>query len=299
MQYAKAGDFYFPLSNNTMTVQNLKSTFITSLAPLYDASEAAAIFALCTEYVLHTSPHDPYTVITEDQFIQLQQLLSELQKGIPVQYVTGQAYFWDTFYKVSPATLIPRPETEELLFWIQQDSYTLPRQNIRILDIGTGSGCIAITAKKIFPEAEVAALDISPEALEITAYNARTQHLVITTIQHNILDCKEEFSGHQKWDMIISNPPYITTEERVAMHTNVLQHEPHQALFVTNNDPQQFYRAIGTYAQQHLSTGGTVYLELNALFALQTAALFKEMGFHTQLRKDMQGKDRMLKAWRC
>ncbi len=280
-----------------MNIQDLKAIFITSLESLYDASEAEAIYALCTEYVLGAPRSAPHTVLTEDQQAELRRLLSGLQEGTPVQYLTGQAYFWDAFYKVSPATLIPRPETEELLFWIQQDSAALPRRDIRVLDIGTGTGCIAITAKKIFPEAEVYALDISGEALEIAAHNAGAQGVDIRLIQDDILLHAAQ-AGQQQWDIIISNPPYITIAEKAAMHRNVLEHEPHQALFVTNDDPQQFYRAIAAYAQQHLRERGAVYLELNASFGQQTADLFRDHGFTTRLRKDMQGKDRMLKAWR-
>ncbi len=280
-----------------MTIQDLKAIYIASLGSLYDASEAGAIYDLCTEYVLGTSRSAPHTVLTEDRQAELQRLLSGLQQGIPVQYLTGRAYFWDAFYKVSPATLIPRPETEELLFWLQQDSAALPRRDIRVLDIGTGTGCIAITAKKILPEAEVYALDISGEALEIAAHNANAQGVDVRFLQDDILQ-PAPHAGQQKWDIIISNPPYITTAEKAAMHRNVLEHEPHRALFVTNDDPQQFYRAIAAYAQQHLHDRGTVYLELNASFGQQTATLFREHSFTVRLRKDMQGKDRMLKAWR-
>ena len=281
-----------------MTLQELRSIYINTLASLYDSSEATAIFEICTEHILHTQRPPSLSVLTNEQVVHLEHLLTELRKGVPVQYVTGTAYFWDTFYKVSSATLIPRPETEELLFWLQQDTLIHPYTTPHILDIGTGTGCIAITAQKILPDATVSAMDVSEAALAITQHNAASQGVAIHTIHDNILE-PSPYMLQQKWDIIISNPPYITVAEQATMHPNVLENEPHQALFVTNNDPQQFYRAIAGYAQQNLHNQGTVYLELNALYARETATLWEDMGFSTQLRKDMQGKDRMLKAWRA
>jgi release factor glutamine methyltransferase len=276
-----------------------KNAFRNTLQHLYDVSEIDAIFHLCLEVITGDRSVPLEHLLSEEDGVQLQTFLEKLATSIPIQYILHKAYFWDSFYKVTPHTLIPRPETEELLYWLQQDVQKgiINKSKSQILDIGTGSGCIAITAKKILPEATVYALDISEEALQIAKENALIQQQEIYYIQDNILK-PTSIVLQKKWDILLSNPPYITLAEKQEMHTNVLAHEPHHALFVTNNDPQQFYKAIVHYALTHLNTGGCIYIELNAIYGKDTQLLFQDAGFETHIKKDMQGKDRMLKAWK-
>lgn len=280
-----------------MTIQDFNNVYQSALASIYDAGEVNAVYNLCMEATLGTTVYSNTTPLTKEQEQALKSYLEQLKQSIPVQYVLGQAYFWDGFYSVTKDTLIPRPETEELLFWIQKEQASNHAPSpLHILDIGTGTGCIAITAKKILPHAAVTAIDISEAALAVARKNAAKHQVDITTLQADILHPTEQLLAH-KWDIIISNPPYITQEEKAAMHANVLAHEPHAALFVTNNDPQQFYKAIAAYAQATLSPSGVIFLELNANNALETLKVYNHVGFETEIRQDMQGKHRMLKAW--
>jgi release factor glutamine methyltransferase len=268
---------------------SLLATYFQTLQHLYDTSEIEAIFNLAVEYI-----DDNASTITNGALF-LTQTLTKLQTGKPIQQILGRAYFWDAFYKVDENTLIPRPETEELIDWIKKTYQHQRNEAINILDIGTGSGCIAITLKKLFPYAEVIGLDISIEALTIAKENASIEGQYITFIQDSILNYKHTLLNN-KWDIIVSNPPYITVEEKDDMHENVLAHEPHTALFVTNGDVQQFYKAILNYSQQHLKDNGSVFLELNAQFGKETAQLYESYFRNVILKQDMQYKDRMLHA---
>lgn len=280
---------YFFTIMSTPHDQNIQDFLAAQLSDLYEMSEAQAIIALLLEAFaidINTNAncidHNIYAVA-----------MSQLKSGKPVQQIIGQAYFWDRFYKVNEHTLIPRPETEELLYWIRQMQY----KNIQnIIDIGTGSGCIACTLKLFFPEANVYALDISADALAIAQTNAANNNLDIHFIQGDILS--DICSDLPLFDLIVSNPPYITDAEKTAMHKNVLEHEPHSALFVTNDDPLQFYKAIASFSDKHLAENGHIFLELNKDYGKATQLHYKALGYNVELRKDMQSNDRMLKAWK-
>jgi release factor glutamine methyltransferase len=196
---------------------------------------------------------------------------------------------------VDENVLVPRPETEELVDWVIKYCQSQGLTNLSILDIGTGSGCIALALKKHLPKSKVTAIDISMGALHIAQKNAINLGLEIDWVQGNILN-EEEWGSLPEFDIIVSNPPYITLPEKESILPNVLRYEPHQALFVTDEDPQQFYKAIETFAQQKLQEEGIVFMELHRDFARDTQTYYDHKNWQTTLRKDMQGNDRMLVA---
>ncbi|MBP5377595.1 MAG: peptide chain release factor N(5)-glutamine methyltransferase [Bacteroidaceae bacterium] len=229
-------------------------------------------------------------------------LLSRAQAiagGTPIQHILGYAYFMGMKLKVNPSVLIPRPETEELINWVLE---TTPAPS-SILDIGTGSGCIAIALKRALPQAHVTALDISPEALTIAQENARNNNADIDFLQYDILNSQLSTLNSQlstlnsQLSTIISNPPYICRSEADEMDKNVLDHEPHLALFVPDDDPLLFYRAIATQALHLLIPGGKLFFEINRRFASELQLLLHSLGYSDIiLRTDQFGNKRMIKA---
>jgi release factor glutamine methyltransferase len=217
----------------------------------------------------------------------------ELLKGRPLQYVTGVAWFAGQDYKVNEHVLIPRPETEELVDWVVADCKDKPE--LSILDIGTGSGCIPISLKLGLPAAVVTSCDISADALRVAKENARNLKADVTFIKTDFLNQKMWYN-FAKYDVIVSNPPYIPRSEYEKMHTNVRDHEPEIALFVANEDALVFYRNIAEFAKEHLNEGGNIYCELHKDHAEETERMFKVKGYSTELRADMNGNLRMLKA---
>ena len=220
----------------------------------------------------------------------LENIVKRLSQKEPVQYVLGQADFCGRTFSVAPGVLVPRPETEELTKWIIRDEkesgFSLPC----ILDIGTGSGCIAITLSQELPQAQVSAIDISPQALAIARENAERLGAAVDFRHQDILDSPF-------WDIIVSNPPYICEHEREDMEENVLRYEPSQALFVPDHDPLLFYRAIGEYAVKMLKEGGRLYVEINRAYGRETARLFQHLGLRDIIvRKDLYGNERMVRC---
>lgn len=221
--------------------------------------------------------------------------LKRLQQQEPIQYIIGQTEFYGLPFKVQTGVLIPRPETEELVDWIIQNH---PPQPLHLLDIGTGSGCIAVTLAKHLPQAQVSALDVSPQALSIAQQNAELNQVNIRFIQENILAPSALDVADQSLDVVVSNPPYVTPAEKAQMHTNVLAHEPELALFVPQDEPLLFYEAIAQFAQQKLKPKGALYFEINELFGQATQAMMEQKGFtNVEIKKDMFGKDRMAVGW--
>ena len=266
------------------------------LAPLYGDGEAKAIARLVFEVRFGLSMSD--ICLGKDT-----QLSANNQKGIadrlleqePIQYVLGQANFCGRTFMVNEHVLIPRPETEELCQWINSQDAS-PR--VRLLDIGTGSGCIAITLAAMYPKAEVTAWDISPEALEVARENAKRTHVNVSFEQIDILHLPSNLL-HQTYDLIVSNPPYICNKERACMEANVLEHEPHTALFVPDDDPLLFYRAIAQYGQTALEPEGWLYFEINPLYAQPLSDMLHMMSYHDiELKLDQYGKQRMIRAKR-
>ncbi|MHA4895680.1 peptide chain release factor N(5)-glutamine methyltransferase [Pedobacter sp. PWIIR3] len=280
-----------------MNLKDLLSHFKEELNGVYPESEVVFIFYIVVEHISGWKRAEAYSRSVEEipaeQVAVFQQMVNQLKLNIPLQYVIGEADFYQLKFKVDASVLIPRPETEELVDWIislQKDKQTQPTQT-RILDIGTGSGCIAISLKKNLPESVVSALDVSESALEIAIANAETNHVHINFISADI----RGFSSKEQFDIIVSNPPYITVREQSDMHQNVLAHEPHLALFVDDENPLEFYEAIATYALSALKPNGLLFFEINSAFGIQTVDMLNRKLFkNIVLRKDMQGADRMI-----
>lgn len=233
--------------------------------------------------------------LTDEQEFLLKKYCTELQQHKPLQYILGYTYFMKMKFFVNENVLIPRPETEELVDWIVQ-SIDDKNKKHSILDIGTGSGIIPVSIKKNLPAAGVFATDISEGALLIAKKNADTNHANIHFQQADILN-ENEWTAFSMFDIIVSNPPYIRLLEKDEMDNNVLNYEPHLALFVNDEDPLLFYRKITRFAKQHLNNNGFLYFEINEAFGNETVQLLQENNFcEITLKKDMQGKDRMVKA---
>lgn len=266
-----------------------------TLEPLYGNGEARAI----TDYVLDVcfglSKADimcgAVDEMTAEKTAELNKIFGRLMEGEPVQYVLGRAEFSGRWFNVRPGVLIPRPETEELCAWITADSKA--SGSPKVLDIGTGSGCIAITLQLDMPESKVTAWDISADALDVARENAQQLGANVNFVKLDALNAKPE----GEWDVIVSNPPYICEKEKKDMAVNVLEHEPHTALFVPDADPLLFYRAITRLAVQTLNKGGRLYFEINPIYADDTCHMMRAEGMTAvELRSDMYGKQRMAKG---
>jgi len=280
-----------------MKTGDLEKQYIFELTHLYDQEEAKSLFGLAVESVLDISPvklkmmKDSF--LDNDQIQKILQVLSELRQGKPIQHIIGEAHFYGLVFKVNQNVLIPRPETEELVDWITNDYQGLSLSDLNILDIGTGSGCIPISLKKNIEHAKVSTLDISPEAITLAKENAKLNEVNIEFMNVSIFD----FSSELKFDVIVSNPPYIRDLEKMEMHQNVLEHEPHLALFVSDERPLIFYEAIADLAICNLKANGALYFEINEYLGEEMLAMLDLKGFtKLELRADMQGKPRMLKA---
>lgn len=281
-----------------MTLQEARIQLQSALSTAYETREAANITDWILEHLtgLTRSARLVKTaeLLTTAQETLLNNYIPDLLNHRPVQYILGESWFHGLRFYVNENVLIPRPETEELVNWIIEEHKN--DTTLHILDIGTGSGCIPVTLKKALPQATVYACDISEGALAVAKRNASELKAEIHFIQQNILDASL-WKHLPKVDIIVSNPPYIPENNKQAMHANVLEHEPHLALFVSNDDPLTFYRAIAELSQEKLSTNGEVYAEIHEDLGAATLALFQEKGFgRVTLRRDMQEKDRMIKA---
>ena len=290
-----------------MLLQEFKTYFSSQLSTIFPQTEIDSFFFLLIEDRLNLQRIDtvlqPDFLIAMEALQDLKDITKRLQNQEPIQYILGKTIFYGLPFLVDTHTLIPRPETEELVEWILQD--TKDKTPIEILDIGTGSGCIAIALVKNLPNATVYALDISKEALAVTTQNATHNNVKVTCIQANILDAKNlnhvisQRTTHNdvKLDIIDSNPPYVRELEKKEINKNVIENEPHQALFVTDENPLLFYKKIADLGKQHLKKEGTLYVEINQYLGEKTVEMFKEKGFkNLQLKKDFFGNDRMIKA---
>lgn len=236
------------------------------------------------------------TPLTEMQESQLHDKLQALAAGIPIQYVLGEAWFFGLPFFVGPEVLIPRPETEELVSWILEDSP--PDAHLTLLDIGTGSGCLAVALKKHRPNFQVIALEYSTAALHTARRNADRHDTPLTMLQADILD-PATYSQLPRLDILVSNPPYIPQREKPTLQRQVRDHEPDEALFVPDEDPARYYKAILDTASAKLAPGGSVYVEIHADHGDTIATLFRDRGFSpVTLRKDLSGRDRMIRGRR-
>ena len=313
-----------------MTMHEAQQQLQTTLYQLYDNREAATISDWVMEHVTGMRKIDrimhKQSLLSPDRLTLLQQYTSELLTHKPVQYVLHEAWFCGMQFYVDENVLIPRPETEELVEWVVEEvgskkyevrntepkvgdrkskvgnhkgegsSYLLPPTSyFSILDIGTGSGCIPIALKKKIPQATVYACDVSEGALAVAAKNAAAQQTAVHFLNADFLDAAT-WPTLPAVDIIVSNPPYIPHHNQNSMLQNVLAYEPHLALFVPNEDPLLFYDAIARFAQQLLLPGGCIFAEIHEDLGEKTKALFESKGFTAEVKKDFQGKDRMVKA---
>lgn len=266
------------------------------LEDIYNRNEIRTLLQMMFEHFLGWSvAHllvSKNATINQSDLLKLNFAIKDLRAGKPIQYIIGSTEFCNLTLSVSPHTLIPRPETAELVYLIADKEKE--RQPQYILDLCTGSGCIAIALAKAFPAAKVFATDISAEALAVAKKNAECNKAEVSFVIADIL--REENPAGESYDIIVSNPPYVREMEKVMMNRNVLDYEPHIALFVPDGDPLMFYRHIAEFASKHLRTGGKLYLEINEALGNETAALLEKQGYRPIIHKDSFGKDRMIEA---
>jgi len=277
-----------------MNFKELKHHFIQEIKPNYGEEEASFIFYIALEYLTNWGRNEFIRLtnepVEEAKELAFKNIISELKSGRPIQYIIGETIFYGLNFKVTPAVLIPRPETEELVEWVLHKTNDA-KGLLNVLDIGTGSGCIAITLKKYNKNMEVFAFDVSHDALAIAEENAGLNDVQVNFIEADILN----YSSHNTYDVIVSNPPYIKEEEKADMHTNVLNYEPHLALFVEDSRPLMFYIAIADFAKKNLRQDGYLFFEINEFLPLETMDMLSDKGFkNIELKKDMQGKSRMI-----
>ncbi|WPV01597.1 peptide chain release factor N(5)-glutamine methyltransferase [Mucilaginibacter sp. cycad4] len=284
-----------------ITIKDVFEDYRQQINGVYDINETEAITLLVVAEVTGLSRASvkafPERELTAEQSERMKNILAELKTGKPIQYIFGITEFYGLPFKVNPYVLIPRPETEELVEWILEGERLKAKgERFSVLDIGTGSGCIAISLKKNLANADVFAIDVSEGALETAKENAVLNNVKIDFMQADILNIKSGSEGVQ-YNIIVSNPPYVTLDDKKQMHGNVTDFEPHTALFVPEHDPLIFYRAIADFALSNLIAGGLLFFEINENLGKETIELLIGKGFkNTELRKDMSGRDRMVKA---
>jgi release factor glutamine methyltransferase len=280
-----------------MKIKEYRTQFIQELTPIYDAGEAENFFYLILEEKNQLKRIDlalrPELDFSEEEMVVWNSILEQLKKEIPVQYLLGKTSFYGLDFEVNENVLIPRQETEELVEWIiESQKSKVKSQKIRILDIGTGSGCIAISLAKNIPNSQVYAIDVSEKALATANKNAELNNVKVKFINQNILETEDL---RQQFDIIVSNPPYVRNLEKEEIKKNVLDNEPHLALFVEDNDALIFYRKIAELAQKNLSENGQLFFEINQYLGKEMIELLEKMNFkNIELRKDIYGNDRMI-----
>ncbi|OOG68864.1 peptide chain release factor N(5)-glutamine methyltransferase [Flavobacterium sp. A45] len=282
-----------------MKIKEYRNQFIQALTSMYGEGEAESFFYLILEEKQKLKRIDlalrPDIEISGEEIMIWNSILEQLKLEIPIQYLLGKTSFYGLDFEVNANVLIPRPETEELVDWILESQKSkVESQKVKILDIGTGSGCIAVSLAKNLPNAEVFAIDVSEKALETAKKNAKLNEVEVTFIEQNIL---ETLDLGQEFDIIVSNPPYVRNLEKEEIKKNVLDNEPHLALFVEDNDALIFYRKIAELAQRNLSDSGQLYFEINQYLGKEMIDLLEEMSFkNIELRKDIYENDRMMRG---
>ncbi|RUT69023.1 peptide chain release factor N(5)-glutamine methyltransferase [Flavobacterium cupreum] len=282
-----------------MRIKQYRTQFIQELSPFYDAYEAESFFYLILEYKhklrqIDLALNHELNFSTAD-LVYWCSILEQLKKEVPIQYLLGKTNFYGMDFEVNENVLIPRPETEELVEWIINENAVIDKsKRLKILDIGTGSGCIAISLAKNLPNAEVYAIDISKKALETAKRNAINNNVEVTFIYKDILELellKDNF------DIIVSNPPYVRNLEKEEIKKNVLDYEPHLALFVEDNNALVFYKKIAALAQKNLLENGQLFFEINQYLGEEMNSLLESMNFkNIELRRDIYDNDRMMKG---
>ncbi len=281
---------------NGISVKQLINNFNKQLQPFYPQEEIRNFVWIILEHLLNFSRTD--LLLKADYFLSESEqrycegALQKLKQHVPIQHIIGYTEFYGLRFNVNKHVLIPRPETEELVQWIIRENKLA---NPSILDVGTGSGCIPVILKKHIPQASVSAWDISAQALAVAKSNAQINHVEVNFELQDAL--QPDIELEIKYDIIVSNPPYIRALEKEFMQDNVLKYEPHLALFVQDNDPLLFYRAISALAARALNSNGVLYFEINEALGKETCDLMRQAGFkEVELRKDIFGKDRMVKG---
>jgi release factor glutamine methyltransferase len=285
-----------------MTVQQHYANFITTLSPTIGEGEAHSIARILFEDYFNLKPkkqnENQDTLFNTLLIEEYHKIIERLLKHEPIQYIVGFAWFYGLKLKVNPTVLIPRPETEELVHWILETikEEKLP-SNLSLLDIGTGSGCIPTALKKRAEHLKITAIDVSESALITASRNANRYELYDLEFKKIDILSQTERTTLPKYDLIVSNPPYIPTQEKTLMQENVLDYEPHLALFVDDNDALVFYKTIAQFALTHLNPNGHLFFECNEYNANEVVELLKETGYHSvDLQKDLSGRDRMVRA---
>ncbi|MBC7828824.1 MAG: peptide chain release factor N(5)-glutamine methyltransferase [Chitinophagaceae bacterium] len=296
-----------------MTIHEAQQRLVFQLYGIYDNREASNIADLVMEHLTGWEKvdrilHKQVSLLT-DKIALLEKITSDLLTYKPVQYVLNEAWFYGLKFFVNEHVLIPRPETEELVEWVILEVRSAKNEirymnsqaedqcsDVKIFDMGTGSGCISIALKKKLPLLEIVACDVSKGALEVAQKNAAMNQTDIGLLHMNFLD-PVQWEHLPTFDVIVSNPPYVPLKDKDTMRQNVLQYEPHLALFVENNDPLLFYRSIADFAKEKMQAGGSIYAEIHEELATETVQIFSENGFgNIEIKKDMQGKDRMIRV---
>lgn len=287
-----------------MRLKDIQDIFHEELDKLYGTDEVNSFFFMLTEAYFDVDRFalviDPEYVINKEQETSMFAALSELKLEKPIQHILGKAHFFGLEFHVNEHTLIPRPETEELVQWILEEvSKNSQRETLRILDIGTGSGCIPIALKKHLPNASVYAIDISAEALKVAKNNAKMNTVIINFAKADVLSLNDlnVFEEDMLFDIIVSNPPYVRNLEKASMRKNVLAYEPDTALFVSDENPLVFYDKIANLAQKHLTLHGSLYFEINQYLGNEMSQLLAAKQFRNiVLRQDIFGVDRMMQC---
>jgi len=279
-----------------MNLKDYKTHFIKTLLQVVDEDEATQFFYIALEELMQLRRVDlvmKEVVLTEKEQLKWNEVLAELLTHKPIQYIFGKTHFYGLEFFVNENTLIPRPETEELVEWILNTVAAEPEKQWRILDIGTGSGCIPISLAKNIPNAIVHTMDVSAKAIEVAQKNATLNQVNVTFLLRDVLQADRL----EAYDIIVSNPPYVRELEKEEILPNVLAYEPHLALFVEDHDALIFYRKIVALADAFLAEKGYLFFEINQYLGTETLALFEHTRFKDiALRKDLQGNDRMIKA---
>ncbi|WP_062060522.1 peptide chain release factor N(5)-glutamine methyltransferase [Aquimarina longa] len=281
-----------------MKIKNLRTNFVNSLSEIYDSDEILSFFYILSEDILGLTrvaiAINLDKKLSDNELFVFGDAIKKLQNQEPIQYIIGNTNFYGLSFHVDKQVLIPRPETEELVNWIIKDQEGI-LDSITILDIGTGSGCIAISLAKNLTKAIVYAIDVSEEAIKIAKKNAKKNQVSITFIHLDILEVKEL---PENFDIIVSNPPYVRELEKQEMKPNVLDNEPSLALFVQDNNPLIFYEKITGLAKRKLKQKGKLYFEINQYLALETKNMILDIGFNiVEVRKDLYGNERMICAY--
>ncbi len=288
-------------NSDTKQINNLNDALIyikKELNNLYDKPEIQSFINIIFQHLLNFSKIDILlktdTKLTNSTIIKIIKIIEQLKKYKPIQYILGETEFYELKFIVTPKVLIPRPETEELVKWIIDDANT--KQNINILDIGTGSGCIAVALVRNLDNSKVFAIEKNKDALNIARQNAKLNNVNINFFNDDILNCKKT-NFNNTFDIIVSNPPYVRELEKQFMNKNVLNYEPHSALFVYDNNALIFYDAIADFAIKHLKKTGKLYFEINEYLPNQLADLLRKKGFkNIVVKKDINDKNRMIRT---